>query len=114
MNLKQVYERAASLKDAISMCARGFTLITSDGLSSDESIHGYNDKLYYEDGCCLGDAAEAYDFLLAQVWCRKAYWYVIGYFTSEEVEELENIHKHNRYMEDFRVAFREFLKKCKR
>lgn len=91
--MRKVLVQQPSLADAINKCVTRNALITSDKLENSENIHCYKGALYYEDGCRIGENDEtAYEFLKSQKWTEDAKWYVIGYFTEEDLVELDELH----------------------
>lgn len=86
-----------SLEEAILKCVTEDAIITSDKLCNTENIHYCNGNIYYEDGCRIGHHFRAgIEFLKNQEWTKGAKWYVIGYFSEKQLEELKSLHETNK------------------
>lgn len=104
-----------SLEEAVEKCITEDALITSDKLDEDESIHFYNGALYYEDGVRIkSNIRSGIEFLKQQEWTHNAKWYVLGHFTTEQMERLERLHKCPRYtsVNYFETEFKKIIKEC--
>ena len=106
-------ELIGSLDFAIEKCITENALITSDKLSSDESIHFYKGALYYEDGCRIGfNLSSGIQFLHDQEWTKDAKWYLVTYLTPEQEKAIADLHKlaSRTYVPDFAERFRKIVR----
>lgn len=91
--MKKVCIQQLSLSDALMKCIREHALISCDKLEPDESIHCYNGGFYYEDGARIGETYEdTLDFFNSQAWTKDATWFVVGYLSEEDVQQLKELH----------------------
>lgn len=97
------------LEDALYAAKTQGSVIRSTGLDDNESIHYFNGKFYYEDGCYLGcSVGEVNELFQSFAWVSRANWYSEYYFTDEDTQFLRSIHLY-KAMGSFESKFAEYV-----
>lgn len=79
------------LDDACLLCNFGF-FVSNNSLAANESMHGYDDKIYYEDGACLtmsGLLVHPYEWM-------ESGWYIKASPHEVDFKKLSDMHEQSR------------------
>lgn len=91
--MKYVHEEG-TLEECLEKVFNAGAMIMSNALDVTQYIYASEGTVRFEDGCILGeDYDSALDFLQSLDWTANTKWWVAGYLTEKEKEQVKKIEK---------------------